>query len=46
MIKIVVMAILAGLASVLANQGIAVFNDGLRPLVPEYLEKEWIENHY
>ncbi len=39
MIKIVVMAILAGLASVLANQGIAVFNDGLRPLVPEYLEK-------
>lgn len=39
MIKIVVMAILAGLASILANQGIAVFNDGLRPLVPEYLEK-------
>ena len=38
MINYVVMALLAGLASVLANQGIAVFNDGLRPLIPENLE--------
>ncbi|CAM3168735.1 YhfT family protein [Streptobacillus ratti] len=37
-IKIIVIAMLAGLASVLANQGIAVFNDGLRPLIPENLE--------
>lgn len=37
-IKIVVIALLAGLASILANKGIAVFNDGLRPLIPEYLE--------
>lgn len=37
-IKILVIAILGGLASILANQGIAVFNDGLRPLMPEYLE--------
>ena len=38
--KIIVMALLAGLASILANQSIAVFNDGLRPLIPEYLEKK------
>ncbi|NYV27833.1 YhfT family protein [Streptobacillus felis] len=37
-IKIIVIAMLAGLASILANQGIAVFNDGLRPLIPENLE--------
>lgn len=37
--RIIVMALLAGLASILANQSIAVFNDGLRPLIPEYLEK-------
>lgn len=34
----ILIAILAALASILANKGIAVFNDGLRPLVPEYLE--------
>lgn len=34
-----VIAILIGaLASLLANRGVAVFNDGLRPIVPEYLE--------
>ena len=37
-IKIILIAMLSGLASVLANKGIAVFNDGLRPLVPEHLE--------
>ncbi len=34
---IVIMAI-GALASVLANKGIAVFNDGFRPLVPQYFE--------
>ncbi len=27
------------LAAILANQGIAVFNDGLRPLLPQYFDK-------
>ncbi|HZJ85863.1 MAG TPA: YhfT family protein [Erysipelotrichaceae bacterium] len=34
---IIIMAI-GGLASILANKGIAVFNDGFRPLVPQYFE--------
>lgn len=34
---IVIMAI-GALASVLANKGIAVFNDGFRPIVPQYFE--------
>ncbi len=29
---------MGGLAAVLAQQGIAVFNDGLRPIMPEFLE--------
>ncbi|NIZ47703.1 YhfT family protein (plasmid) [Entomospira nematocerorum] len=33
-----IIAMLGGLCAVLANKGIAVFNDGLRPVVPEYLE--------
>lgn len=37
-IKIILIASLSGLASILANKGIAVFNDGLRPLIPEYVE--------
>lgn len=34
----VVIALLGALAAVLANVGVAVFNDGLRPIMPEYLE--------
>lgn len=34
---IVIMAI-GALASILANRGIAVFNDGFRPIVPQYFE--------
>lgn len=34
----VVIALLGALAAVLANLGVAVFNDGLRPIMPEYLE--------
>jgi hypothetical protein len=32
------MALIGALASMLANKGVAVFNDGLRPIMPEYLE--------
>jgi hypothetical protein len=34
----IVIAALGALASVLANKGIAVFNDGFRPVLPEYYE--------
>lgn len=37
-IELISIALLGGLASVLANKGIAVFNDGLRPIIPEFLE--------
>lgn len=36
--KILIMAVIGALASILANRGVAVFNDGLRPIVPEFLE--------
>lgn len=38
-LTILVMAALGGLSSYLANQSIAVFHDGLRPLLPQYLNK-------
>jgi hypothetical protein len=38
MIQYVVIALLGALASILANTGVAVFNDGFRPIVPEYYE--------
>lgn len=34
----VIIALLGALASILSNTGIAVFNDGFRAIVPEYLE--------
>ena len=34
----IIIAAIGALASVLANKGIAVFNDGFRPIVPQYLE--------
>ncbi|BAD39543.1 YhfT family protein [Symbiobacterium thermophilum] len=37
-LQLVVAALMGGLAAFLAQQGIAVFNDGLRPLLPEFLE--------
>ena len=37
-IELIAIASLGGLCAVLANKGIAVFNDGLRPIVPEFLE--------
>ncbi|TCO56299.1 YhfT family protein [Caldanaerobacter subterraneus] len=36
--KIVLIALIGALAAILANRGIAVFNNGLRPIMPEYLE--------
>ena len=37
-LKYVVIMGIGALAAVLANKGIAVFNDGFRPLVPQYFE--------
>ena len=34
----VVIALLGALAAILSNTGVAVFNDGFRAIVPEYLE--------
>lgn len=36
--KYLVLAAIGGLASILANKSIAVFNDGFRPIVPQYLD--------
>lgn len=36
--KYIVSILVSSLASLLANRGVAVFNDGLRPIFPEYLE--------
>ncbi|MDX8291456.1 YhfT family protein [Metabacillus indicus] len=38
MAEVILMACIGALAAVMANLGIAVFNDGLRPIVPENLE--------
>ncbi|NIZ41308.1 YhfT family protein (plasmid) [Entomospira entomophila] len=38
LLPLIIIALLGGLCAVLANKGIAVFNDGLRPVIPEYLE--------
>lgn len=37
-LQIILAAAVSGMAAILSNQGIAVFNDGLRPIMPEYLE--------
>lgn len=34
----IIIALVGGFGSILANKGIAVFNDGLRPIMPEYFE--------
>lgn len=38
MLKYIVIMAIGALASVLSNRGIAVFNDGFRPIVPQYFE--------
>ncbi|TLQ40159.1 hypothetical protein FEZ33_09195 [Ruoffia tabacinasalis] len=37
-IQLIIVGLLGAMAAILANSGIAVFNDGLRPILPEYLE--------
>lgn len=37
-INYILIALVGGVGAVLANRGIAVFNDGLRPIMPEYLD--------
>lgn len=39
-INYILIALVGGVGSVLANKGIAVFNDGLRPILPEYFENK------
>ncbi|MEG0989190.1 MAG: YhfT family protein [Clostridium sp.] len=39
-IKYIVIALIGALASILSNQGIAVFNDGFRPIAGQYFNKE------
>lgn len=34
----VIIAAIGAVAAILANRGVAVFNDGLRPIMPEFLE--------
>lgn len=36
--KTFMIALIGAMAAILSNKGIAVFNDGLRPIMPEYLE--------
>lgn len=38
MFQYIIIALLGALAAILANTGVAVFNDGFRPIVPEYFE--------
>ena len=42
--RYVIIALIGALASVLSNQGIAVFNDGFRPIVGQYFNKEIIDD--
>ncbi|RRD96251.1 hypothetical protein EII17_01760 [Clostridiales bacterium COT073_COT-073] len=37
-VNIAMVAVVSALAAFLTNQGIAVFNDGLRPIMPEFVE--------
>lgn len=36
--RYIVIALIGALASILSNKGIAVFNDGFRPIVPQYFD--------
>ena len=43
-LRYIIIAAIGAVASILANQSIAVFNDGLRPVIPEYLEKRMVKH--
>lgn len=36
--EMILVMLVGAVAAVLANRGIAVFNDGLRPIMPEHIE--------
>ena len=36
--QLIIVGLLGAMAAILSNTGIAVFNDGLRPILPEFLE--------
>lgn len=36
--EVTIIALVGGLAAYLSNQSIAIFNDGLRPIIPEFVE--------
>ena len=36
--NIILIALIGAIAAIMANMGIAVFNDGLRPIMPEHIE--------
>ena len=38
--RYLVLAAIGALASILANRGIAVFNDGFRPIVPQFYDRQ------
>lgn len=38
LINYILIGAVGGVGAILANRGIAVFNDGLRPIMPEYIE--------
>ncbi|MFW5687104.1 MAG: YhfT family protein [Halanaerobium sp.] len=37
--QLILIGLIGAMAAVLANKGIAVFNDSLRPIIPEYVEE-------
>lgn len=39
-IEYILIALVGGFGAILANKGVAVFNDGLRPIYPQYFDKE------
>ena len=39
-LQLLLMGAIGAISTMLANAGIAVFNDGLRPVMPEFLEGE------
>lgn len=44
-IEYILIALVGGFGAILANKGVAVFNDGLRPIYPQYFDKKLIEKN-
>ncbi len=45
-LSIIVVAALCSVTSLLSNMGVAVFNDGVRPIVPEFIEERMPRSEY